>query len=247
MEWQDRGIVLSARLHGETAAVVTVLTPEHGRHLGLVHGGGSRRAAGVLQPGNEVAVRWRARLEEHLGSFACDLVRSHAAAVMDDPLRLAGLSAACATVEFATPERAPVPAVYETFAALLAAMPGEDWAEHYARWELTLLAELGFGLDMEACAATGVTEGLAYVSPRTGRAVSAEGAGPWREKLLPLPAFLLDAGRRASAAEVSEALRLTGHFLEHHAAALTAKPVPAARTRLVDALHRKTTISGPPT
>lgn len=243
MEWQDSGILLSVRRHGESAAIISVLTRDHGRHHGLVHGGGGRRAAGMLQPGNALSVRWRARLEDHLGSFACDLDASHAAAVLDDPLRLAALSAACAIVEFATPEREAMPDAHAGLCDLIARLPEDGWMARHVRWELALLTELGFGLDLTACAATGLTEGLTHVSPRSGRAVSTQAAAPYKGRLLPLPAFLADAGAPAGPEAILDGLRLTGHFLEHHVAAAPGKPLPAARTRLVDAIRRVATIS----
>ncbi len=243
MEWQDSGIVLSVRRHGETAAIASVFTREHGRHLGLVHGGGGRRSAGVLQPGNAVTVRWRARLEDHLGSFSCDLDTAHAAAVLDDAARLAALTAACAMVEFAAPEREPLPEAQAGLGDLVARLPDAGWAVRYVRWELALLAELGFGLDLTACAATGVLEDLTHVSPRSGRAVSGAAAAPYAGRLLPLPAFLTDPAADADADALADGLSLTGHFLENHVAAAPGKPLPAARIRLVDAIRRAATIS----
>jgi DNA repair protein RecO (recombination protein O) len=156
MEWHDEGIVLSARPHGETAAVVQLLTRAHGRHAGLVRGGQGRRARGVLQPGNRVAGTWRARLADHLGSYTLELESSHAARLMDDAERLSALSAAAAVSERALPEREPHAACYEGFLALLSALEGDHWAEAYVGWELALLAELGFGLDLESCSPTSV-------------------------------------------------------------------------------------------
>ncbi len=179
MEWSDTAIVLSARPHGESAAIVNLLTREHGRHAGLIRGGAGRRTRGVLQPGNEVAATWRARLSEHLGTLVCELERARAAALMDDAPRLAGLRSACAIAEAGLPERDPHREVFDSTVDLLDAMantPG--WRLDYVRWELRLLADLGFGLDLSACAATGVTDDLTYVSPRTGRAVSNEAAQP---------------------------------------------------------------------
>ncbi len=160
MQWTDDGIVLSARPHGETAVVVQLLTRGQGRHAGLVRGGQGRRARGIYQPGNLVAARWSARLAEHLGNYTCELMESHAARVLDDPARLAALSAAAALAETALPEREPHAACYEGFLALLEALTGAHWAEAYVRWELALLAELGFGLDLESCAAGGASDRL---------------------------------------------------------------------------------------
>jgi DNA repair protein RecO (recombination protein O) len=237
MEWRDDGIVLAARRQGEGGLVVSLLTRAHGRHAGWVPGGGSTKARGVYQPGNRVTARWRARLEEHLGTYGCEPAASTAAGLMDDPARLAALASACALIEAALPERAPHPALYEATVALLDALPRPGWGRAYVLWELTLLAELGFGLDLGACAATGAKEGLAYVSPRTGRAVSRSAGRPWHDRLLPLPGFLVttDDGNET---EVLAGLRLTGHFLARHVFGERERGLPAARQRLADRLHR---------
>lgn len=244
MRWNDEAFVLSARRHGETGAVVHLLTREHGRHGGLVRGGGGRRLSAVLQPGNQVRAEWRGRLEEHLGTLAVELTKARAAAVLGDPARLAALASACAVVEAALPEREPHPALYEAVAALLDALEGSPaWAAAYVRWELGLLAELGYGLDLTRCAATGDREDLAYVSPRSGQAVSRAAAEPWRDRLLPLPGFLLGAQAGAGPAEVRDGLALTGFFLERRVLAPHGRAEPRARTRLVELLSREATIS----
>ena len=228
MEWSDQGIVLSTRPHGETSAVATLLTREHGRHAGMVMGGRSSRQRGSLEPGTLVAARWRGRLPEHLGNFSLETAHGYAAAFLDDPLRLAALTAACALVEAAIPEHEPHGALFDGLLALFGLLGGDAWAEAYVRWEVGLLGELGFGLDLDRCAVTGTNDYLAYVSPRTGRAVSAAVGEPYRDRLLPLPGFLIglgDGGPRA----VEEGLRLTGHFLERH---VLSGPVPPARERL---------------
>lgn len=238
MEWHDVGIVLAARRHGETSAVVSLLTAEHGRHAGLVRGGATSRARGVYQAGNEVTARWRARLAEHLGTYTCEPLRARAAALLEDPLRLAGLTAACAIAEAALPERYAYPALYRRFVALLDALESDaHWPEVYARWELDLLGELGFGLDLSCCAVTGQAEDLAFVSPRSGRAVSAAAGAAYREKLLPLPHFLLADGP-AKEGEIGAALKLTGWFLEHHLLADQGGRAPPARDRLIARLSR---------
>src|SRR3546814_314852 len=192
MDWRDEGIVLSMRRHGEAAAIVTLLTREHGRHAGLVRGGASRRRRGELQVGNLVTATWRARLEEHLGSLSVELAESWTARLLDRPGRLAALSAATALVDAGLPEREPHPVLFESLKELLLALDRDGWAAAYVRWEVALLAELGFGLDLSCCAATGRNDELAYVSPKTGRAVSLSAGEPYRDKLLPLPAFLTD-------------------------------------------------------
>ncbi len=234
MEWNDDGIVLSARRHGESAAVANLLTRSHGRHAGLVRGGWGKRGRAMLQPGNAVHARWRARLPEHLGTFTLEPDRIFAAEVFNDPLRLAALASACALADAALPEREPHPAVHDALGLLLGALVADraEWPEAYVRWEVRLLADLGFGLDLTRCAATGTESNLAFVSPRTGRAVSADAAGPWRERLLPLPGFLAGAPEAAGAESVARGLALTAHFLERHVFAPHGKPLPAARRRL---------------
>lgn len=251
MEWSDEGIVLGARRHGEAAAIVTLLTRAHGRHVGLVRGGAGRRGRAIYQAGNRVAATWRARLAEHLGSYTCELTRAYAAEVLSERLPLAALAAAVALSEATLPEREPDDAVFDRFAAMLEALLRPDWAVAYVRWERDLLAGLGFGLDLGACAATGVEDDLVYVSPRTGRAVSAAAGEPYRDRLLGLPAFLRDgqpvAGDGNSPVEhveILEGLHLTGHFLEQCLFAPDGRQLPASRQRLVDAIGAIPTISG---
>lgn len=237
MDWREEGVLLTFRHHGESAAIVEVFTEGHGRHAGVVRGGGSRRMAPVLQPGTQVDAAWRARLEDHLGTFAIEPVRSRAH-LMNDRRTLAGLNALTALLSFALPEREAHPALYARTLAVLDMMEGAFWPLAYIRWELVLLEDLGFGLDLSACAATGASVGLAYVSPRTGRAVTAEGAGEWAGKLLPLSPALLGQGD-GSPEDIRAGLRVTGHFLEHRLApALGNRPLPHARQRLVDLLSR---------
>ena len=248
MDWSGQGIVLAARKHGESSAVVQLLTREHGRHAGLARGGAGARGRGVYQPGNLVAARWRARLPEHLGSFTCELGHGYSARLLDDPLRLAALTSACAVAEAALPERHPYPALFEAFVALLDALAGTPaWAAVYARWELGLLDELGFGLDLSRCAATGAADDLVYVSPKSGRAVSRQAGAPYRDRLLPLPGFFTAnaAGNGAAeAADIAAALRLTGHFLDNHVFAPHDRAPPPARDRFIDRIARVHTISG---
>lgn len=238
MEWTDSGFILLARRHGESAAIVEVLTREHGRHAGLVRGGQSPRRRALLQPGNAVAVTWRARLPEHLGTIECELERAHAAHFLDDPERLAALAAASALVAACLPEREPHGDVYRSFAGLVDALDLEAaWAVRYVAWECDLLAALGFGLDLSCCAVTGATDDLAYVSPRTGRAVSREAAEPYRDKLLPLPDFLTRASP-AEPAGIAAGLALTGHFLHRHVMQPQGRNLPEARERLAERMRR---------
>jgi len=248
MEWRDQGLVLSARKHGETAAIVSLLSPAQGRHLGLVRGGQSRRRQGLLQPGNLVDAHWRARLEEHLGTFTLEAIHGFSAVVLDDPLRLKGLSAALALLDAGLAEREAHEGIFHGTIALLRALeaaPGrgvEDgargWIAGYVRWELSLLDCLGFGLDLSACAATGTTEDLVYVSPRSGRAVSRDAGAPYREKLLALPAFLMDPEAVPSRMDIAAGLALTGYFLQSHHFAAAGRAMPAARNRFIDAVGK---------
>jgi DNA repair protein RecO (recombination protein O) len=236
MDWRDEGFVLSARRHGESDLILSLLTREHGRHGGLIKGGGGRRSAGRYEIGNRLLAVWRGRLPEHLGHFHCEVASQPAAALLDEPLRLAALSSAAAVADAAIPEREPHPLAFEGFAdlidCLLAAEGLLDWATRYVRWELALLAELGFGLDLSSCALSGAATDLAFVSPASGRAVSRQAAGEWRDRLLPLPDFL--SGGEADLSAVRQGLALTGAFLERHAL----NRMPAARARLVARLQR---------
>jgi DNA repair protein RecO (recombination protein O) len=238
MDWSDTGIVLSARKHGETSVIVSLLTSGHGRHLGLVRGGAGRRSRGVYQAGNVVAATWKARLEEHLGSFTCEMTRAVAVDYLDDPMRLAGLSALAAVTEAALPEREPHDVLYRRFTAMIDDLKSGGWLEDYVSFELELLAELGFGLDLSQCAATGETEDLIYVSPKSGRAVSRGAGAPYKEKLLPLPAFLVNAGlagageEAAANGDILDGLALTGHFLERHVFIHRARGGAAPRPRI---------------
>lgn len=239
MEWQDEGVVLSARPHGETDAILSALTFEHGRHVGLVKGGVGRRARPLLQPGNRLELTWKARLTEHLGHFSAEPLQAFGNRLLDDPLRLAALASATALVDEGLAEREPHPRLYAALLVLLEAMLADPrWPETYVRFELVLLQELGFALDLERCAVTGATDDLAFVSPRTGRAVSRGAAGDLAARLLPLPPFLV-ADVPATFTDVAAGLRLSGHFLAKHLFAAADRPLPAARERLT-ALHRAT-------
>lgn len=215
MEWNDEAIVLSARPHGETAAIAMLLTLEHGRHAGLVGGGQGQRAKSLLQPGNHVQVKWRARLLDHLGNYTLDLVTPFAAPWLDDPEVLNIIASACVVTEASLPERQPMPGVYAGLMTLLSLEDADLWGPSYVKWEVGLLRALGYGMDFSRCAVSGETENLTHVSPRTGRAVTAEAAAPYHEKLLALPAFLTGAGTWDDTA-ILQGLELTGHFLSRH-------------------------------
>ncbi len=233
MEWRDLGTLLAVRRHGETSAIIEVFTENHGRHAGVVRGGASRKLSPVLQPGNQLDVTWRARLDEHIGAFRVEPLISRAALLLSDRNALACLNAMCGLLKFSLPEREPHPRVYDATQFLLENLSkSDDWSPHYLSWELLLLEDLGFGLDLSSCAVNGATEELEYVSPRTGRAVSREGAGEWAEKLLPFPDPNSENG-------VVSGLATTGYFLEHWLApALGDRELPEARMRLLERLNR---------
>ena len=242
MNWSDEGYILSVRRHGEGSAIVNLLTRMRGRHAGLVRGGMGRRLRGVLQPGNHVVADWRGRLPEHLGTLAIESKRDYAAALMADGDRLAGLMATTAVTEAVLPERQPQLHIYDAFASMMDVLAtSPDWTVIYVRYELGLLAELGFGLDLHQCVATGVTENLAFVSPRSARAVSREAAEPYKNRLLPLPGFLLpDWKFEYTTQDILDGLILTGYFLEATIYTPNNRSLPAARDRLASRLAQST-------
>lgn len=238
MEWRDEGVLLSVRAHGESSAIIEVFTALHGRHAGVVRGGASRRLAPILQPGAQLDVTWRARLDDHIGAFVVEPLRSRTG-ILADRLALGGLTSICALLQVALAEREPHSGLWASSIHLLDALQtSADWPLTYLRWEMQLLEELGFGLDLTACAVTGSREDLAYVSPKTGRAVSRGAVGEWAPRLLPLPVALLGQGP-ANAAEIAQGLALTGHFLVRELTPLlNGRTLPDARSRLVDLLSR---------
>jgi DNA repair protein RecO (recombination protein O) len=234
MDWDAPAIVLDARPYGEADAVATVMTQAHGTHRGLARGGLSRGKAAIWQPGNIVQARWVGRLADQLGGISAELVHPAAALAMDDPLTLEMLRAACAVAEGALPEREPHPRVFGGLLHLLAHLSqGAALLADLIRWEAALLADLGYGLDFSACAVTGSNARLAFVSPRTGRAVSEEAAGEWRARLLPLPVLLLHE-EQGTPAGWRDGLKLTGHFLARDAFGHHHRPLPPARLALYD-------------
>ena len=234
MDWTDEGIVLSVRAHGETAAIAELLTRGHGRHLGLVHGGRSRLKRPLLQPGNHLGVSWRGRLSEQLGTFEIDMKDPYASRVFERRFGLLGLESLTSLARL-LPERDPHPNLFEVTLFVLGFLEDDDiWPALYARWELALLEELGFGLDLSSCAVTGAKDDLAFVSPRTGRAVSAAASVPYRERLLRLPALFTGAGvTGTNRVEIEDALRLTGHFLTRDVLEPRGLAMPDARQRLL--------------
>jgi DNA repair protein RecO (recombination protein O) len=233
MQWSDEGMILSVRPHGETGAVLELFTRRNGRHLGLVHGGRSRKLRPVLQIGNHVEASWKARIADNLGHFALELRKSYAALVLDDAAALAALTSIAALARL-LPERDPHPNLFEVTLFVLGYLnEPEVWPALLVRWELALLEELGFGLDLTKCAATGATTDLAYVSPKSGRAVSAAAGEPYKERLLALPPFLLGrAPEGVSAADVAAGLALTQHFLLARVLRPRDLAMPDARNRL---------------
>ena len=234
--WSDEGFVITARMHGESNAVIGVFTAEHGRHMGLLHGGAGKSKKALIELGNFVSAQWQARLDEQLGSYQIELNRSYGAAILDDPLKLSALSSVCALLDHALPEREPHPSIYAATAAFcevfyLASEP-EIWLPVYLKWELGMLEALGFGLDLSQCAVTGESGALDYVSPRTGHGVKQAHAGPYKDRLLPLPACL--GGAQVIENELEAGLRLTGHFLQKHIYDLIHKELPPARIRLAN-------------
>jgi DNA repair protein RecO (recombination protein O) len=238
MQWTDEGIVLGTRRHGESSAIVELLTREHGRHLGLVRGGSGSRYKPVLQPGNTVTASWRARLEDHLGNYTVEGTHLRAASFFDAPHAVYGLSHLAALMRL-LPERDPHPSLYETFDGILDRLDDSAAAAAMViRFEFALLAELGFGLDLATCASTGTTDDLAYVSPKSGRAVSRAAGEPWAARMLRLPAFIERDDMMPDAAEIADGFALTGFFLMRHAFEPRGLGLPDARAQFIAALAR---------
>lgn len=235
MEWQDDAIVIGLRRHGESAVILEALTRRHGRHLGLVHGGRSRRLQAALQPGNGVSLHWRARIDDQLGTFTAEASEMRAARFLDSPVSLAGLGNALALIRL-LPERDPHPALYETLLVLADSLSQPQIVPALSvRFELAMLAELGVGLDLSRCAATGMTGDLAFVSPKSARAVSRAAGEPYAPRLLPLPAFLIRNNVPAdpTPADIRDGFRLTGFFLERDVFGPRGLALPDARGRLL--------------
>lgn len=234
MQWSDEGIVLSVKPHGETAAIVDLWTRAHGRHMGLVYGGRSRRLRPILQPGNHVDAEWKARLADQLGTVTVEMRRAFAAETMDDAQALMALSS-ITTLTRLLPERDPHPNLYEITLFVLGFLNDATvWPALLVRWEMALLDELGFGLDLSQCAATGSNDQLIYVSPKSGRAVSASAGEPYRDKLLALPQFLTkQRSGPVTTEDVGLGFALTGHFIEKHLLLPRGETLPQSRARLL--------------
>jgi DNA repair protein RecO (recombination protein O) len=243
MDWSDEGIFLGAKPLGEANAVAELFTLGHGRHLGLVRGGRSRRLRPLLQPGNRLRVTWRARLSEHLGGFNVELIEAHAARALDDAAALAAIGSLAGLARL-LPERDPHPQLYAAALHVIGAFDAPGlWPALLVRWELLLLQELGFGLDLRECAATGGDTELVYVSPRSGRAVSREAGQPYDAKLLKLPAFLRDDDAASGENDLLAGFALTGYFLERDVLAPHGLALPETRERLIGLLARRAKLS----
>jgi DNA repair protein RecO (recombination protein O) len=235
MQWTDEGVVLGVRKHGETSVILEVMTREHGRHSGLVHGGRSKSLQPVLQPGNTVQATWRARLDEHLGNFQVEGTALRAARLMNSSMALYGLGALAHLLRY-MPERDPHFALYETLTVLVNHLDDPDLAPAlFVRFELAMLAELGFGLDLSSCAATGTEQDLIYVSPRSGRAVSADAGEPYKDRLLKLPGFLIGQSRSNQPGEedIRAGFALTDFFLHQNVFDPQGQRAPEERARFV--------------
>lgn len=236
--WRDHGIVLSVRPHGEGGAVVSLLTENHGRHAGYVRGISSSKLRGVTEPGNLVSVAWSSRMSDQLGAFVIEPERAITGPLMGDPLRLAALISACSLSDAALPEREGHAGLFHGLLALLDALDGEAWGPSYIIWEIAFMRELGFGLELNKCAGGGDVATLAYISPKSGRAVSQAQAEPYKDKLLPLPDFLKPGGSSIEPDEILLGLQMTGHFLEHWVFAQSTKGVPEPRLRFQARLEK---------
>lgn len=239
-EWSDRALSLGLRRFGETGAILDVFARLQGRRRGLVHGGASRSKRAVLQPGNTLAVTWKARQEDSLGFFAmAEPEAERSSRHLADPVSLAGLSAAAELLFAALPEGEPKAALFDATETVLDSLDHPDvWPALFVRWEIGLLTIMGFGLDLTKCALTGASDGLTHVSPRTGRAVRGDEAGEYLDKLLPLPAFLVDSSAPATPVDIHAGFRLTGYFLSERLFADLNKPIPEARGLMIDRLER---------
>jgi DNA repair protein RecO (recombination protein O) len=238
MDFHEEAFVLSARAHGDTGVVVDLLTETQGRRGAYVAGGASRKMKPFLQAGSRVIADYRARTSDHLGSARLEAVGEGVSALFDDPLALTGLAAAAAVAQGGLPEREPHPGAFLAFEALMSAFQIPDvWPAIFVRFEAGLLEDLGFGLDLSRCAATGTMDDLIYVSPRTGRAVSREAGAPYADKMLKLPPFMLGAQAGLGQGDVGAGLDLTGHFLEQFVFHPQNRPIPEARVWMVDRLR----------
>ena len=235
-EWQDEGIILSNKPYGELHSVASVLTKTHGRHAGLVQAGQSRKRISALQPGCFVGLEWRARLEGQLGTFKVELLKNYSASLIDIPIRLSALLSLCSLLEITLPEREPQENLWDASKALLDILSlsenGNEWLSFFIRWELGLLCELGFALKLQSCGVTGSTNELAYVSPKTGSAISKNAAGVYADRLLVLPMCL--GGHSKTKEEFTAGIKITGHFLQKYIFNTINRKLPIHRERLAN-------------
>jgi len=239
MEWRDKGILLATRPFGETSLIIDVFTPDHGKSSGVVRGGQSKKLKPILQIGAQIDLTWRARLEEHLGSFQVELIRSRTANVMNDGLLLAGMLSSATLINRFFPTGQVYKEFYESSENLFDLLQFPDiWILGYFKWELEFLETLGFGLDLKKCAVTGSTEGLKFISPKSGRAVSKSAAGDWSSKLLPFP--IAASGQVNSLEDILDGLKVSQFFLEKKVlTAFGMEHLPSARSRFISSLERK--------
>ena len=238
MNWREEGILIGIRRYGESSVIVEIFFENRGRHLGVIRGGISNKLNPILQLGNQLDAHWKARLEEHLGSFSVELVKSRASLIMMDRVALSGLSSICGLLNFCLPEREGHSLLYKkTFGLLDLVACNEKWLKDYLSWEITLLEELGFGLDLSSCVVTGSLDNLNFISPKSGRAVSSEAAGEWEKRLLPLPNCLL--GLDDSIENLIQGFSVTGYFLENKvASSLGQKVITGSRNRFIELLKK---------
>lgn len=238
-EWSDRAISLGLRRFGETGAILEVFAREQGRRRGMVYGGSSQKKRAPMQSGNTLLVTWKARADDNLGFFTAESENERAAVHMANAEALAGLSALAELLSAALPEGEAKPALYDAAETVLDMLDHpEIWPALFVRWEMGLLSMLGYGLDLSSCAVTGSNDGLTHVSPKSGRAVRGSEAGPYLDRLLPLPQFLVDNAAPATPVDIHAGFRLTGHFLSERLFADLNKPVPEARFLMIDRLER---------
>lgn len=237
ISWQDTGIILSVRPHGENGGVASLLTKAHGRTAGYIYGATSAKSRGVLEIGNIVSAQWQAKTHEQLGTYAFELEKSHAADVIGESIKLTALQSACALADRTLPEHEKHPGVFDGMLAFMSSFSSEVWAVAYIYWEIGLLRELGFGLDLARCVRTGAGENLRYVSPKSGCAVSAEAGEEYKDRLLPLPPFLRGEARFEER-DILDGLRLTGHFLLHRVFSQANANLPEPRLRLEEKFAR---------
>lgn len=243
MEWTDDSIILGARRHGENDAILDLLTIDFGRFRGYLRGGTGKRMRGIIQPGNTVHATWRSRVEENLGTLSIDIITERASGLFDSAQRLAAMTNATSLVSALLPEREACPNIFHALTAVLDLLHDDmivahEWGQALIKFEMGLLSTLGYGLDLTACAATGVVDDLAYVSPKSGRAVSADAGEAYKDKLLVLPSFLI-AGRQADDRAIYDGLMLTGYFLQRHILAVTGGDLPESRYRLIQSFSAK--------